>query len=132
MGKRVAYIMFVLSWPVTLVHRAWNNSPVNVKSWFVYRPDVSQDFQWYIADTGNMLGLLFILLAIYVYLRWAHNSHGTIAILVLGLIFMQVLDIVNYWLFFKQNETILYFQGAILIFFLCFTLLFKNANHSHG
>jgi hypothetical protein len=127
--KYVAYILLVISWPVSLIHRIWTNHKPDNKAWFLFKPEIEQDIQWYIADTGNMLAVLLVLLALYLYHKYLNVSHSDVPFLLKGLILMQVIEIFHYWLYFKQSDIVLILQGFILLTcILCILFKKRQAN----
>lgn len=114
----LSIILLLLSWPVCLVHRFWNNSPASSVSWFVFPVKdevtgelISQDIQYYVFDTGNMLSFSFILLS-FILLRKKTADYS----LALGATFLiSIIDIAHYWLWYKQNEVIVTLESLIMI-----------------
>src|SRR6266540_1444621 len=106
----LSLLLLFLSWPVCLIHRFWNNKPPDKVNWFV-TGEIKQDVQWYLADTGNMLSFSFILLSFI--LTRKKTTKFQIALLAVFLI--SLIDIVHYWVCFKQNEWILTLEGLIML-----------------
>lgn len=123
--KYIAYILLVISWPISLIHRIWTNHLPENKAWFVFEPKISQDIQWYIADVGNMVATLLVLVAIYLYHSYLKIRYSDIPILLKCLIIMQIIDIVHYCLDFKQHDWVLYLQGLLLLICTLF-IIFKK------
>ena len=72
---------------------------------------MTQDIQWYIADTGNMLSTTLILLSFYLFTR-----KGTSLRFIAGMILaISLSDIIHYWVWFKQAEIVVYLQGLAMI-----------------
>ena len=122
--ETISVIVLFLSWPICLVHRFWNNDKPNRVNWFL--TDVrkangqlfTQDVQWYIFDTGNMLSTLFIVLSLLI-VRIKTTSYR----ITLSAIFaISIIDIIHYWLCYKQSELIVTMEG--LIMFLAASLIF--------
>src|SRR6266540_4155703 len=90
----LSLLLLFLSWPVCLIHRFWNNKPPDKVNWFV-TGEIKQDVQWYLADTGKK------------------TTKFQIALLAVFLI--SLIDIVHYWVCFKQNEWILTLEGLIML-----------------
>jgi lipopolysaccharide export LptBFGC system permease protein LptF len=103
------FIFLFLSWPVLLVHRYWNNRPPN-KLKLISFEDVEQDIQWYVKDTGDLLSISLILLAFYFSVKSVREKIAVGAFLLISII-----DIANYWLWYKRNEYIVQFEFIILI-----------------
>lgn len=115
--EAISLLVLFLSWPVCLVHRFWNNAKVHRAHWFVM--DVhndngllfTQDIQWYIFDTGNMLSTTFIILSLIIIrtkttsYRWALSAVLTVSIV----------DIIHYWLCYKQSEYMVMVEGLIML-----------------
>jgi len=112
--KTAAFIFLYLAWPITLVHRYWNNKPPKVVNWFVfyYEP---QDVQWYVSYTGTLLMPMFIMLGslFYVLSRARYTVYFVISII--GMLCVQTIEIANYWLYYGQNDGLLYLQGLLLL-----------------
>lgn len=106
----LSVFLLFLSWPVCLVHRFWNNSPAHKVNWFV-TGEVKQDVQWYIYDTGNMISVSFILLSFLLIQKKTINYH----IALLAVFLISIIDIIHYWLCFKQNESIVLMEGLIML-----------------
>lgn len=110
MRQPLAYIFIVLSWPVCLIHRFWNNEKPHQVDWFVYE-DFRQDIQWYICDTGNMLSFSFILLS-FIFLRRKTIQYS---ILLFTIFVISLTDVLHYWLAFKQWEWVVQLQGLLML-----------------
>lgn len=106
----LSLLLLFLSWPVCLVHRLWNNKPPNKVNWFMIG-DVKQDVQWYIYDTGNMLSVSLIILSLLLIRTKTKNYQ----IALLAVFLISIIDIIHYWLFFKQNEWIVQLEGLIML-----------------
>jgi hypothetical protein len=102
------YILF-LSWPVVLVHRYWNNRPVQ-KLKLIPFEDIEQDIQWYIKDTGDLLSISLILLAFYLSVKSIREK-----IVVGSFLLISIIDIIHYWLFYKRNEYFIILEFIIVI-----------------
>lgn len=113
----IALLLLFISWPVSQVHRFWNNAAVNKVHWFL--TDVinsrgellTQDIQWYIFDTGNYLSVSLILLSFIV----CRKKTRTYQIVLSTIFAISLSDILHYWLSFKQSEWIVQFQGATMV-----------------
>lgn len=72
---------------------------------------VMQDEQWYICDTGNMLSFSLILLSFLLIRKKTINYH----IALLAVFLISIIDIIHYWLCYKQNESIVLMEGLIML-----------------
>lgn len=102
------YILF-LSWPVVLVHRYWNNRPIQ-KLKLIPFEDIEQDIQWYIKDTGDLFSISLILLAFYLSVKSIREK-----IVVGSFLLISIIDIIHYWLFYKRNEYFIIAEFIIVI-----------------
>lgn len=109
--------LLYLSWPVCVIHRYWNNKPPHKGAWFwteVRNPKtgklIEQDIQWYIADTGNMLSISLIILS-FILIKTKSVDY-TISLVTVFLI--SIIDILHYWLWFKQEQQVVQFQGLLM------------------
>lgn len=113
----VSLLFLFLSWPICLVHRYWNVAKPKRVDWFiikVHNPDGShftQDVQWYLYDTGNMISTLCILLS-FIIIKHKTPSYR---IALNGILCISIIDIIHYWVCFKQNELIITMEGLIMI-----------------
>lgn len=105
----LSIFLLFLSWPVCLVHTFWNNSKVHAGHWFLSEVRKSngklftQDIQYYIMDTGNMVSTSLIILSLIIIEKKTLSYR-----LALSVIFtISLLDIFNYWLCYKQCALIL-------------------------
>lgn len=73
--------------------------------------EVKQDVQWYVYDSGNMLSFSFILLSFILVRKKTINYH----IALLAVFLISIIDIIHYWLCFKQNESIVLMEGLIML-----------------
>jgi hypothetical protein len=106
----LSLLLLFLSWPVCLVHRFWNNKPPNKVSWFM-TGEIKQDVQYYIYDTGNMLSTTFILLSFVLIQKKTTNYNITL----LAVFLISIIDIIHYWLCYKQNEWVVTLEGLIML-----------------
>ena len=124
--RLTAIIFLFLSWPVTLIHRLYNNLPPKEVNWFafVYYP---QDRQWYVYMTGLFLSSIMMLLSMFFYLGSKEKSHSYFSNLIMLMMGVQVLELINYWLYYGQNEDIITIQSCSLIMSAFFSLIkFRN------
>lgn len=73
--------------------------------------EIKQDAQWYICDTGNMLSATLILLSLLLIRMKTKNYQ----IALLAVFLISIIDIIHYWLYFKQNEWIVQLEGLIML-----------------
>lgn len=106
----LSLLLLFLSWPVCLVHRFWNNKRPNKVNWFM-TGEIEQDVQWYICDTGNMLSFTLILLSFLIIRTKTKNYQ----IALLAVFLVSVIDIIHYWVCFKQNNSIVLLEGIIML-----------------
>lgn len=123
----VSLILLFLSWPVCLIHRFWNNSKPQQADWFlmkVFNPDgtpYTQDIQWYLVDTGNMLSTTLIILSLVI-VREKTTSYRLALSVVLAI---SIIDIIHYWLCFKQLDLIVTMEGLLMLLAALLILLRK-------
>lgn len=73
--------------------------------------EVKQDVQWYIYDTGNMLSFSLILLSFVLVQKKTINYH----IALIAVFLISIIDIIHYWICFKQNNSIVLIEGLIML-----------------
>jgi len=122
MRNRIAVILIFLSWPVCVVHRIWNNVPLANVKWIVFDKTVNQDFRWYCVYSELWISALFVLISFIITRRKTRN----LQIALWGVFWVSIVDIFNYWLFFRRNELMLTLEG--LIMFVAAIIIFKNDN----
>jgi len=111
MRNRIALVLLFLSWPVCVVHRIWNNDPERKVSWIVCDGSVFQDFRWYWVYNELWLSAFLVLAAFLVMTRKTY----AIRITLWALSLVSLVDIVNYWLWFRRNEPALTLEGLIML-----------------
>jgi hypothetical protein len=109
----VAAILLWLTWPVCLVNRIWNNAPFKPVKWIIFDKTVDQDWRWYLVYNELWLSAFFVILAMLI---MKYRTH-TIILLLWALFFVAIVDIVNYWLWFRRNEIALGLEGLIMVAF---------------
>lgn len=119
MRNRISLILLFLSWPVCVVHRVWNNRPVEKVQWIVFDKTVDQDFRWYWVYNELWLSAAMVLAAVLIMTRKTRPIRITLRALCL----VSAVDIVNYWLWFRRNEVALTIEGAIM--FIAAILIFN-------
>jgi len=113
----VSLILLFLSWPVCLIHGYWNNKEPNRGHWFmteVSNPDgtrFTQDIQWYLYDTGNMISTTLIILSLYI----VKQKTPSYRIALSAILLVSIIDILHYWVCYKQNHLIITLEGLIMI-----------------
>lgn len=123
----VSIILLYLSWPVSLVHRFWNNQvPVNV-DWFVLEVkknghQFKQDIQWYIYDTGNILSSLFIV-ASFILIK---TKNRTYALSLKIILLINFIDLIHYWLCFKQSEIVTWLESMLMVLLSLYLIIQKE------
>ena len=115
-SQEVSLILLYLSWPVCLIHRFWNNT--KPKSVNLFLTDVhvngkvfTQDVQWYIYDTGNIISSLFILLS-FVLLKTKTRSY---VLSLKTLLTINIVDLIHYWTCFKQDEIVTWLECMLMV-----------------
>lgn len=119
MRNHIAVVLLFLSWPVCVVHRIWNNSPERSVQWIVLDKTVNQDFRWYWVYNELWVSAALVLAAFLVMTR----KTRAIRIVLYALLIVAMIDIVNYWLWFRRNEWALTVEG--LVMFNAAILIFK-------
>jgi|GEM_PF-5134141 len=122
MRNRIAIMLIFLSWPVCVIHRVWNKMPLTNAKWIVFDKTVIQDFRWYYVYSELWISALFVLISFIITQRKTRN----LQIALWGVFWVSIVDIVNYWLFFRRNELMLTLEG--LIMFVAAIIIFKNDN----
>lgn len=94
----------------------------------VYKPDGTpfmQDVQWYILDTGNMLSVSMIILSFWIIDRKTPSYR----IALNAVLIISIIDIIHYWLCFKQSELIVLVEGIIMLLAALLILFKRWKNH---
>jgi hypothetical protein len=122
MRNRIAAILLFLSWPVCLIHRNWENRPLTPVSWIIFDKTVSEDFRWVYFANELWLSAFLVLLA------WLISTRRTriLRILLWANLWISVVDIFNYWLFFRRSEWLLAAEGMIMV--AATVIITKNAS----
>lgn len=114
--RYLMHILLYLSWPVTNIHRFWNNKPINEVDAFLFA-DQAQDVQWYVYHTGLMLAPLMVVCGVLLFVKYDFSrSAQAFYITMLTLAIAFFLDIVNYWLFAGHDDSMMYVQLGVLFF----------------
>jgi hypothetical protein len=107
MKKGTTILLVALGWIASNIHRVRNGMPdYSIKPFLI---DRSIDLQWYMKDLGE---LIFFLIIAYLALV---NAKPSVKIIFRGLIFVQLLELVNYILYFKHSELILWAEGLTIL-----------------
>ena len=111
MRNRIAAVLLFASWPVTIIHRKWENEPVTPVSWIKFDSTIFQDFRWYWVANELWLSAVLVLLA------WMISTIKTytLRILLWANLLISVIDIIHYWLFFRRNLWFLAGEGMIMV-----------------
>ncbi len=131
------HILLFMAWPVTNIHRFWNNRPVNELDLFLMA-EQSQDIQWYVYHTGLMLSALMVVGALLIYFKYGYSySAKAIYLNLIGLFAVILLDIVNYWLFAGHSDRMLYAQSGVILLTGITTYITESngkvkSNHRYG
>lgn len=122
----LSLICLYLSWPVCLVHRFWNDRPPQEADLFLFPVEhpktggsITQDIQYYVFDTGNMLSVSLILLS-FILLK-KKNYEYTVSLVTVFIV--SLIDILHYWLYFKQNEFIVFSESLMMIAASAFVII---------
>lgn len=113
----ISVLLLFLSWPICLVHTFWNNSKPCAGHWFITEVRktngklFTQDIQYYIYDTGNMLSTLFIILSLVIVKQKTRSYRLTLS----AILTVALLDIFNYWLCYKQSTTIIIAEAVLML-----------------
>lgn len=125
----VSLILLYLSWPVTIIHRFWNNSSPKKVNWFVvnvYKNDklFTQDIQWYFYDTGNMLAGIFIILS-FILLKTKNRTYTLTLIIIL---IINIIDLIHYWVCFKQDERVVWLESMLMVVLSLYLIIKRKWN----
>lgn len=108
MSKGAAMFLIALGWALSNVHRCFSTNDYIPLHPFLN--DVEIDRQWLLKDLGEM-----IFYSVIVFVAFS-NAKSSLKKFFLGLFIAQVLEIVNYTLFFKRNQELLCVEGLIILF----------------
>ena len=120
MRNIIALVMLFLSWPVCLINRIWNNAPERRVSWILCDETVNQDFRWYIVQNELWLSSTLVIAAFLI----AESFTRDMRVMLAGLLIVSGIDIVNYWMYFRRSENLLFLEG--LVMFSAMAIIFKN------
>lgn len=107
MKKGTTIFLIALGWIASNIHRVRNGKPN-----YPIHPFLSErqiDLQWYMKDLGE---LIFFLIIAYLALV---NVKPSVKIIFKGLVFVQILELLNYLLYFKHSELILCAEGLTIL-----------------
>lgn len=126
MRNRIAAVLLYLSWPVCVIHRYWNNEPYHPIHWVVFDKTVYEYFRWPIVHTELWLSAVFVLVA------WLISASKTyiLRILLWTNLLISVIDIFNYFLFFRRNEWLLTSEGMIMVVATVLILKHESIHHN--
>lgn len=113
--RLTAIILLFLSWPVTLVHRLYNNSDAEVVDWYVY-VSYPQDKQWYVYLLCVFISFALILSSMLLYITSKEKGKVSVYVrLLAALLVIQLIEIINYCLYYSQNDGLLFIQWVVLV-----------------
>ena|ERR1700744_2093745 len=125
MRNRIAAILLYFSWPVCLIHSCWNNYPLTLVRWIIFDKTVCEDFRWVMIYNELWLSATFVLIAALI---WTQKTR-TIRILLNANILISIIDLVNYWLFFRRQEWFL--RAELVVMLVATILIFHHAFTTH-
>lgn len=111
MRNKIAIILLFMSWPVCLINRIWNKAPDRVVNWTLFEKDAFEDFRWYITQSELAVSAIFVLVSVIVMKQKTRNYK----IVLWALFWVSMIDVVNYWLWFRRNEYALTLEGLIML-----------------
>lgn len=129
MRRVVAFLMLLFSWPVSIVHRAVNDMPLDKVRWIVFDKSIEQSVAWYICDTGRMVSVILFIFGVWLL---CGRLGKMVYFLISALLILSIIDLVHYWLWFQRNEYVVFIEGLVMIGTPM--LIFKhesNRNSSH-
>ena len=126
MRERVALLLLFASFPLCVIHRIWNNAPIHPVRWIVCDKTVFQDFRWYIVWSEWWISGFFVLLAFLIILRKTRK----LQIALWSLFWVSVVDIINYWLFFRRQEYLLTLEGMIMVVGAILIIKHESIHHN--
>ena len=111
MRNRLAVVILFLSWPVEIIHRYWNNAPAKNVSWIIFDKTVNQDYRWYYCQFEMLLSMSFTLASLLI----IKNKTRTFNIVLWASFLVSIIDIANYWLWFRRNEFLIFLEGWVML-----------------
>jgi hypothetical protein len=126
MRERIALGLIFLSWPVCIVNRFWQSAPFHPVRWIIFDKTVIQDFRWYMVYDELWLSAFFVLLAFLICRKKTRN----LQIALWSVFWVSIVDIVNYWLWFRRNEMALTFEGIIMLIGAILILKHESIHHN--
>ena len=125
MKERIALGLVFLSWPVCIVNRCWQNAPFHPVRWIIFDKTVNQDFRWYFVYNELWLSAFFALVAFLIIDRKTRK----LQIALWSVFWVSIVDIINYWLWFRRNELALTSEGIIMLFGAILILKHGSTHH---
>lgn len=114
--NRKAYIMLLmyLSWPVNLVHRYWNNRPIEMITPFMFEGQ-ELSVQWYVSGLLNIISWLMIFWGIWLYITGSYRQDRDFRDVFGAYFIILMIDLPHYLLWFKRCEWVLYIELCIMM-----------------
>jgi hypothetical protein len=122
MRNRIAAVLLFLSWPVCTVHDFWNKDPITPVRWIIFDKTVFQDYRWYFVACELWLSAVFVLAAMLI----MASRTRIIRILLWANLWISILDIVNYWGWFRRQEWFL--RAEMVVMLIATVLIFYHAS----
>ena len=121
MDKKQAHIIFTITGYLflTSLHRLMNNMTVNEVSLFLFYDEV-QDLQWYVKDTLDKIGMLFVLFQFY-----KSVPIKTKPILV-AFLFFKIVELIMYYVNYQQLDWL--FNSIFIAFGVIYYIHEKTVN----
>jgi hypothetical protein len=125
MRERIALLLLFASFPVCVIHRMWNNAPIHPVRWIFFDKSVEQDFRWYLVYNELCISALCVLVSFLIVKRKTRK----LQIALWALLYVNIVDIMNYWLFFRRQELLLTLEGMIMV--VASVLILKHESIHH-
>jgi hypothetical protein len=124
--RNIILLLLIISWPLSLLDRLWNGSPVNIIHPFVFAPEYWKDVQWFVHDLGYTSGYICILCGLWIYANspFLVRTDKGIKWMFKCVFVLQICDLPHYILWAKHNEIVLFLEGAYFLY--CSLQLFFN------
>lgn len=126
MRERIAIMLLFASFPVCVIHRMWNNVPIHPVRWIIFDKTVEEDFRWHFVYCELWISSFFVLVSFLI----TNRKTRKLQIALWSLIWVSVVDIVNYWLFFRRQELLLTLEGLIMLTSAILIFKYESIHHN--
>lgn len=115
MGKKDIIHMGLLLATLALAaaYGIFHRSEVRLRNWFINSP-ISQDIEWYVKDTGDMLALLLLL-----FVMQAREANIQFKCIIRAFVVYHLFQLMHYWYNYGQS---LIWDITEIVVLMCFVM----------